>query len=73
MTAIRTNGRAAIACLLALTFAGAVVIQASAASQAEVLLRGGRMVVTPEHAREIIRTIDRAKRGTKFESPAPRG
>jgi protein-L-isoaspartate(D-aspartate) O-methyltransferase len=40
MTAIRSNGRAALAYLLALMFTGAVVIQASAASPAEVLLRG---------------------------------
>lgn len=39
---------------------------------ADVLLRGGRMVVTPEQAREIMRTIDRAKRGTKFERPRAR-
>jgi len=40
MTAIRSNGCAATACLLALIFAGAGGIQASAASPAEVLLRG---------------------------------
>src|SRR6266446_3539447 len=40
MTAIQSNGRAAIACLLVLMCAGAVVIQVSAASPAEVLLRG---------------------------------
>ena len=40
MTSIRSNGRAAIACLLVLMFAGAVVVDASAASPAEVLLRG---------------------------------
>src|SRR6202158_543798 len=40
MTAIRSNGRAAIACLLVLMFAGTVVIPTSAASPAEVLLRG---------------------------------
>ncbi len=39
---------------------------------ADVLLRKGRMVVTPEQAREIMRTIDRAKRGTKFASPRSR-
>ena len=40
MTPIRSNGRAAIECLLALMFAGTVVIHASAALAAEVLLRG---------------------------------
>jgi len=37
---------------------------------ADVLLRGTSMVVTPEHAREIMRTIDRAKQGTPFARPA---
>jgi predicted dehydrogenase len=36
---------------------------------AAVLRRGAPMVVTPPQAREIIRTIERAKRGTGFESP----
>ena len=40
MTAIRSDGRAAIACLLALTFAGTLARQASAVSPAEVLLQG---------------------------------
>ena len=40
MSAIRSNGRAATACLLALTFADAVVGQASTVSPAEVLLQG---------------------------------
>jgi hypothetical protein len=40
MTAIRSNGRAAIASLLVLMVAGAAVSHASAASPAEVLLRG---------------------------------
>ena len=37
---------------------------------ADVVLRGKRMVVTPEHAREIMRTIDRAKHGTAFARAA---
>ena len=40
MIAIRSNRRAAIACLLALTFAGALANHASAVSPAEVLLQG---------------------------------
>jgi predicted dehydrogenase len=39
---------------------------------AAVLLRGAKMVVTPEQARDIMRTIDRARRGTKFAGPASR-
>ncbi|HEY1436861.1 MAG TPA: protein-L-isoaspartate(D-aspartate) O-methyltransferase [Casimicrobiaceae bacterium] len=40
MIAIRSNRRAAIACLLALTFAGALASHTSAVSSAEVLLQG---------------------------------
>jgi protein-L-isoaspartate(D-aspartate) O-methyltransferase len=40
MTAIRFDGRVAIACLLALAFAGAVISRAFAASPADVLLQG---------------------------------
>ena len=35
-------------------------------NMADVLLRGAEMVVKPEHAREIIRVIGLAKKGTEF-------
>lgn len=34
---------------------------------AEVILRGGKMIVLPEQAREIMRVIGLAKKGTRFE------